>query len=178
MTVLQIKSQGFPSLVNDLGVQSPLAGPFWGLETTVLPTYIIGASAPVPATSAPYPFINFAHGNALNPLAGAVIVRTEALPRGRYNLEIHYWFTNGSITETTFLVFQALDAAGGTAQLWQFDICTDTTRPRPVGVGKLEMSYDNTIPNGFFDVETSGQLTQGRIVATIRWVKTSELSNF
>lgn len=178
MPVLQIKSQGFPNLVQDLGVQSPLAGPFWGLETTVVPTYIVGASQPVPQLSTPYPFQNFDSSNSVNPLAGAVIARTVALERGRYNLEVEYWFSNAAASTFTFLVFQAHDAVGGTLQLWEFDLMTLDTQSRPTGKGRMEMSYENVVENGFFDVQVSNQVVNGSVGATMRWLKTGDLRNF
>lgn len=35
--LLPIRSQGFPNLIDELGVQSPMVGPFWNFESTVLP---------------------------------------------------------------------------------------------------------------------------------------------
>lgn len=178
MAILQVKSQGFPNLISDLGVQSPLQGPFWGLETITRPVYIVGASKPVPQTATPYPLQNFDYNLNVNPLAGTELAKTVALTRGRYNLEITYWFSNGGVSSNSRLLIHFSDALGGTIQFWDFDFISGTGSSRPDAMGRFEISAENAVENGFFSIQNSTQLTNADIGMTIRWLRTGDLANF
>lgn len=119
--LLHIKSQGFPNVLNQLGIQSPLQGPFWGFESTVLPTYQIGCSSIQPTSVSPFKNIDQdTQGILVAPLAIDVIAYIGGagypLQRGFYAYEIDFWWVcTGAATSNQFAL-QFWDATKTTAR--------------------------------------------------------------
>lgn len=103
--LLQIKSQGFPEILTDLGIQSPLQGPFWGFESTVLPIVDVQKNTVRPLATTPYD--GFASAGVLaTPAAGAFLAQTNAvLFRGAWAIQANVAWVNTSATNA-FVLFE------------------------------------------------------------------------
>lgn len=109
--MLQLKSQGFPDVLKLLGVQSPLSGPFWGFEPTILPIYIIGSESQ--QHTATFFSSRFNHQDSVtsNPGASAFLLDSPAMSAGRHVIHLWWSFFNASANAST-VVFKTRDSGG------------------------------------------------------------------
>lgn len=76
--LLPIRSQGFPGLIDELGVQSPLVGPFWNFESTVLPIIDVRGLRTKPRSGAVYDGFATA-GSIPTPAANTILAQTNTI---------------------------------------------------------------------------------------------------
>lgn len=94
--ILPIRSQGFPNLIDELGVQSPIQGPFWGFESTVIPTVDVRGLRTKPRSPAVYDGFASA-GTIVTPAAGAFLAQTNTiLLAGAWAIQLSWAFINAS----------------------------------------------------------------------------------
>lgn len=102
--LLQIKNQGFPSLLTQLGVQSPLQGPFWGFESTVVPTFVLGSYNLQENVGAfPYQVTDQASSTIINAGSQTQLLQSPGLPQGRYAIKINWSFINAALVASSIL---------------------------------------------------------------------------
>ena len=98
---LGIKQEGYPELLRKTGAQSPLQGPFWGLSSTVVPTFNVGNASVIPGQDFPYPFPNYSAGTVTSPAAETVAAQTASVTvRGFYGLKMEGYLVNSGLTGT------------------------------------------------------------------------------
>jgi len=103
--ILPIRSQGFPDLITELGIQSPLSGPFWGFESTVLPTIDVRNPRNLPRSGVVYD--GFASvGQIPLPAANSILAQTNTvLFRGAWALSLNWAWVN-TTASNCFIAFQ------------------------------------------------------------------------
>lgn len=126
MGVLQIKDTGFQQMVLDLGIQSPLSGPFFGLEQVVRPVYVLGSSASVRTTTPPFKSADFIYQESANPIVGATWGLTPILPRGRYQFKLNYWVDNQDAATLMRIAFILATAAPVNQFIYTLDLVGNT----------------------------------------------------
>ena len=142
MGVLQIKDTGFQQMVSDLGVQSPLQGPFFGLEQVVRPVYLLGASAQVSATTARFESKNFNHQEFADPTVGTRFNVSPVLPRGRYQFKLNWFFLNPAATGFARIIFAIEDGVPANQFLYTLDLVGNTTNGRQFIMEQTEFTAD------------------------------------
>jgi hypothetical protein len=125
--LLQIRSQGFPNLISELGIQSPLQGPFWGFESTVIPIIDVRGARNLPRSGVVYDGFASA-GQIGQPGANTFLAQTNNLfKRGAWAIYLSWAWINVEATNsillfrryndafTVVLEQEHLDIFGGTA---------------------------------------------------------------
>lgn len=106
--LLQIRSQGFPGLIDELGISSPLQGPFWQFESTVLPIIDVRGAKNLPRSGVVYDLFSTA-GELATPTAGDFLATTNTLFKpGAWALRFSWAFANNS-AGSAFLAIQRLN---------------------------------------------------------------------
>lgn len=173
--ILQIKTQGFPNLIRDLGVQSPLQGPFWGFDPTVIPTYQIGSdSINKNALGLPYPKANFIDDVAVNPGASAIPIQTPNLEAGIWAFQVHWAIGNGS-ANSTFLLYKVANVGGTVIRVTA--ICCVAPTGSSAAFQNGETNFVEEIQEGdTIFLENLTALANADFRTTLRWVKLSNSS--
>jgi len=128
--ILNLQGQGFPEILKLLGVNQPLAGPFWAFESTILPVLNVG-STQVLSSSTP-PMENFfTMGQIATPGATATLANTvisnlqkgwhalrlqmfwRNLTAARSEISLQRWNSVGAVQETDYLVVIAPTGTAG-----------------------------------------------------------------
>ena len=133
---LELKGQGFPEVLNKLGVNPPIRGPFWGFEPTVIPTFELGnASNAKVITDFEYIAGNWQDGVFVNPGA-AVLMTSPALERGLYAIWFHWTFGNG-VAATSDILFKVRNAAASVMRTTAVDVIGGTGSSHDFGRGEM-----------------------------------------
>lgn len=178
MQELQIRSKGFPQLVADLGVQSPLQGPFWTISTLAMPVYLVGSSEPTSVGPQEYSLNDVTSAQVANPLGSSIIAQTAALDRGKYAIRIDYWFNNQTAATFSELLLTTSDPTLGTTQLVSLDLIGFPTIGHNVVQNTMEMGLEMPHDGGFFIVQNLTALTTALVNCVLRWRRTGPLLNF
>lgn len=103
--ILPIRSQGFPELITELGLQSPLQGPFWQFESTVLPIIDVRGLQNKPRSGPTLGPASTA-GQIPTPAANTFLATTNAvLFQGNWALRLSWAFVNTS-PNNAFIAFR------------------------------------------------------------------------
>jgi len=143
--ILQIKTQGFPSIIKDLGVQSPLSGPFWGFEPTVIPTYQIGDLSVKLNAAQPYFPADIDTDSATDPGDNQALAVSPALPAGRYAIEAGWTFGVGAANGSQ-MSFAVISSAVVTLRQYFLEIMGPAAGSRQYGSAQrffVEDLYEN-----------------------------------
>lgn len=168
MAILQIRAQGFPELITRLGIVQPLQGPFWGFESTVIPTYKIGSlSTDTNASGLPYAPADFRQDTTLNPGA-AVLITGPNMVRGRYAYQINVAWFNKTVTDS-MLLWKIRDSGAATIR---------TTACQAISAQANNFGAGGTVYNFIEDMDTDHSFIWENLVAlasadvrtSIRWL--------
>lgn len=153
--LLPIRTQGFPSLINQLGIQSPLQGPFWGFESTIVPVYEIGSSSVKSVGPPAYRLEDSdTRGMKTAPLAIDTLALIGSLnrpaQRGFYAYHIRFWWVSTGAHGTNIFSLQFWDQTKTIArQNVLFGITGGTTVPPASGSETYE-SVQEFVEDGDF----------------------------
>lgn len=120
--VLPIGNQGFPDLLNRLGIQPPLVAPFWYLSNVIQPVSLVDQEVDITTIASPVLFggLPSSAGFINNPAANAILADTGQLPAGNYDLKV--WVSLYSdTTGNGAMVLERRDAANA-ANIWSAEI--------------------------------------------------------
>jgi len=165
---LQIKTQGFPSLIQELGIQSPLQGPFWGFEPTVIPIYAIGSNNVQAIAAMPYSAGDFASSVVVNPGLAQELVFSADLPAGRYGfqLDFHYQNTTSIPSAIDFLV---LTNAGATQRVIPIHTIGHANFDSRYGQGHHTLVEDMS-EGDRISVRNQTALSNAVVTSSLKWV--------
>lgn len=171
--LLNIKNQGFPTLLETLGVQQPLAGPFWGFESTVIPTFQIGNSSVNLNGGLPYRPADSIDAVAVNPLASAALIQTASLEAGRYAFKLNWTFINADVANSAIL-FKVVAVGGAVLRTTAVDVIGEIATNRAIGSGQDNFVEDlNNLD--FIFVENLNALAAAELRLTLRWNRVAPL---
>lgn len=166
---LAIKTQGFPSVLSKLGVQSPLSGPFWSFESTVLPVFQIGSTSIQSQTALITPPGNHLDVASVNPGAATAILTSPNQPAGLYGIQITWSFGNGAANATA-LLFKIRNLAGSVLRTWSLDTIGQAASSRDFGRGEITLT-ENLNENDSFFLENLSAIASGTIRCSMKWVR-------
>lgn len=173
MAILLLKGQGFPEVLNKLGVQLPLQGPFWGFDSIVVPQYLIGSSAVMQNTlGLPYNNVDFVEDIALNPLS-ALLLTSPNLTEGRYAFQLHTAWGNAD-TVDSYLLWKIRQLSGAVKR---------TTALTVIGNVAQSLSYGGIVRDFVEDMQEGDSafsenltaFTPGSIRSTLRWLRLGDI---
>lgn len=164
--LLPIRSQGFPNLITQLGIQSPLQGPFWNFESTVLPTIDVRSLRNEPTTGMAVMDAFASAGQLATPIAGDFLATFGPLLIGAWALRFQWAWVNQS-AGNAFLAFQRLNDTF-TVVLQEDIIETiggSTLAQRQVGANHLDLVLQNTFSDQPYGLRIlQGLATAGSVV--------------
>ena len=173
--ILQIRKQGFPAVLDELGVVQPLQGPFWGFEPTISPVIVVGDVSVKQSAGQPYFFGDFDSDSTSNPGDAAVLTNTGPLPSGRYGIEFLWAYAilavNGS-----FLTYAVIDAANFTQRQITFDVFSASGAGRDFGNGQIFVVEDLNEGDRVEIINLSEMLLGSVIRSTCKWFRLEGLS--
>lgn len=173
MAILLLKGQGFPEVLNKLGVQLPLQGPFWGFDSIVVPQYLIGSSAIMQNTlGLPYNNPDFVEDIATNPGA-ALLLTSPNLTEGRYAAQVHAAWGNASVTDS-YLLWKVRQLSGAVKRTTAMTVIGNVAQSLSYGGEVWDWVEDMQEGDSFF-VENLTAFTPGSIRTTLRWLRLGDI---
>lgn len=172
---LQIRSQGFPNILNALGVVQPLQGPFWGFEPTVVPNWQVGSN-PLETSLGAVPYLpeDLLDVTVIAPAASATLIQTPNLKAGSYIFQINFTFINN--TAGGGVILYKVRDVGGTV-LRTTSICAMGSNAAPGSVGFGENRFIEQLNLGdFIFIENLFALAGSDVRVTCRWARLGERS--
>ena len=144
--LLPIKSQGFPNLISELGIQSPLVGPFWNFESTVLPIIDVRGVQVVPGAEPPYTGGAATAGILVTPAALAFLAQTNAVFNiGSWALYLSWSWVNAS-ANTSYIYFRQFnDTFTVVLETEVLDVIGAAGTSRATGSGSRILSLDKRV---------------------------------
>jgi len=155
--LLPIKTQGFPQIIEQLGIQPPLVGPFWGFESTVIPTYLVGSSGILATSLPPFKLIDSdTKGVIVNPqtidtlafIGDGGVPGPNRLQRGFYAYRFNYSFVNTGVAGTNYIQLQFWDSTGTVAR--------DNTRVVMTGGTTVPPAQGEGFVDGVIEIKEEG----------------------
>lgn len=171
--LLPLKNQGFPGVLDQLGIQSPMQGPFWGFESTVLPIYIIGSENIQQGTTFPYLRNDSADSTNTNPGASATLLQSPNLEAGRYALRI-FWAINNSSVTASMLLFKVRDVLGTVIQTVALQPIGEDGSSQDMSRGSEEF-LENLNEGDFFFLENLAALASADVRVAWRWARLGQV---
>jgi len=173
VAILLLKGQGFPEVLNKLGVQLPLQGPFWGFDSVVVPTYTIGSSSlQQNCLGLPYNNVDFVEDIALNPLA-ALLLTSPNLSEGRYAFQLHTAWGNGD-TVDSYLLWKIRQLSGAVKRTTALTTMANVVQAMAYGGRVWDFVEDMQEGDSAFS-ENLTAFTPGSIRSTLRWIRLGDI---
>jgi len=169
VAILLLKGQGFPEVLEKLGVQLPLQGPFWGFDSNVVPTYEIGSSSiQQNSLGLPYRNVDFVEDIALNPLS-ALLLTSPNLIEGRYAFQLHAAWGNASVTDS-YLLWKIRQLSGAVKRTTAVTVIGNVASPMAYGGMHWDFVEDMQEGDSAFS-ENLTAFTPGSIRSTLRFLR-------
>lgn len=171
--ILPIKSQGFPNALSTLGVQSPLQGPFWGFESTVLPTIEIASTNVRSSSGVPYVGRNANLGVIATPAANATLANSVVgwMPVGFWAIRATWYVLNTTVANGTTIELRRVNAAFVTQDFETMDLVTASGGQKNWAFGSRDIVLWNPEEGNQFVLVNVGNLPTAGSVAfgILRW---------
>lgn len=171
--ILPIKSQGFPNVLSVLGVQSPLQGPFWGFESTVLPTIEVASTNVKSSSGVPWVGRNADLGPIATPAANATLANSVVgwMPQGYWALHCTWYCLNTTVANGTTIELRRVNAAFVTQDFETLDLVTASGGQKNYAIGSRDIVMWNPTEGHQFVLANVGNLPTAGSVAfgILRW---------
>lgn len=169
--ILQIKSQGYPGILEDLGVQSPFSGPFWGFEPTILPVVVVQDNGIQQNVGMPYLPANLISDTSIDPPATHALIQTPNLPAGKYAFQLDLAWANGAAT-ANFILFKVRNFNGTVIRTTTVAGIANTGAAGNVGA-RTSHFVEHLAEGDFIYIESLNVMVPGDMRSTLRWNRLS-----